>query len=889
MKDDFAAGLPTPQPRGRADVRRRAAPMRDYCGCSDGELVALALGGDDDAYGELAERWKNAVCADSRRILRDDAAAEDVAQETFLDCWLRLGSLREPDKIGAWLRAAARSKSLNRASRERRFDDLDGAAASAVSEADPVDAVIRRERTDEVKRAISSLPSALRETAELYYFGELSVSAIKERLGVPAGTVKRRLYDARSRLKGALAYMDETRRTPDDYGKMITEKIKELNKYYRINGTRDGISAAVEETVALIETLPDSKEKRALRADALICGYYGAGEPKDMRQRILEDAKAGGNASVMADLYVDELLAAGHDYAGWLEKIDNGMLPAIRRYCTDTDYAVAALTFWRSVALTHLGRIDEGREGFVAAEKLFPRDEAYRANAIAAVRGIDFAREYGESGFFGMEVMGETYEYIKDKLMFMNEPGFGVDDGANTGSVSPYSALMYYISRCSNIFFDTSMKPGDTCKSRDGTSTLTCVSVEDAAVAAGTFRGCMKLRYSCKPKYDADIYYADGVGLVKAVFTGNYGDAEYELCEYRINGGSGCFPFAAGNLWRYSCSVVPSYVAALHEWEIIWTDGVRATASVVDTCVLRKNFRSDAGLDGDFFLRMCGVRCNKNDYDGAIEELRSAVRLNRDDKSMRIAIKGIDYLTRFGEYAKKNYRLCPSTIDGSYLNISSDGAVRYDEGGYTGFGPYRFGTRFEENRIFGAKPMRYLQELAGAVWDRKWTPGYTQEICLSDGEVTGILTVSDGGEVAVPAGTFENTLLLTIDVRDVKLTGDYWFENDYSHVHCGAKRFWYARGVGIVRHVCEWGTQLSTDLRLASYDNPAGGDDYLPIYIGCRWEYDEANLTAEGYRAKRIAEVLCGRDGRYLLSDAQEFIYLGDEEAYEAFKASLKK
>ena len=72
---------------------------------------------------------------------------------------------------------------------------------------------------------------------------------------------------------------------------------------------------------------------------------------------------------------------------------------------------------------------------------------------------------------------------------------------------------------------------------------------------------------------------------------------------------------------------------------------------------------------------------------------------------------------------------------------------------------------------------------------------------------------------------------------------------------------------------------------LVSCKLPAADDSYLPVQIGNYWEYDEVNLTAEGYRAKRILHVDCGRDGSYVVSDNQEFVYQGTEEEYESFKA----
>ena len=63
----------------------------------------------------------------------------------------------------------------------------------------------------------------------------------------------------------------------------------------------------------------------------------------------------------------------------------------------------------------------------------------------------------------------------------------------------------------------------------------------------------------------------------------------------------------------------------------------------------------------------------------------------------------------------------------------------------------------------------------------------------------------------------------------------------------------------------------------------------MPLSLGCMWEYDETNLTGEGYRARRILKVAFGINGKYLTHDMQEFLWLGTEDAYEAYKAKQIK
>lgn len=179
--------------------------------------------------------------------------------------------------------------------------------------------------------------------------------------------------------------------------------------------------------------------------------------------------------------------------------------------------------------------------------------------------------------------------------------------------------------------------------------------------------------------------------------------------------------------------------------------------------------------------------------------------------------------------------------------------------------------------------------MAGCLWDDRWEDGFSEErdINVYDNPGRLSLKVEDGGTVTTPAGTFTNTLKLTLNAKSTEREGDYYFGDNYTYVWAGVKEYWFARGVGIVKHVCTWGNALSSVCSLTSYSCPAADDSYMPIQIGNRWEYDEENLTREGYRAKRLMEIKSGMADRYLMTNSQQFWYLGTEEEYEEFKKNL--
>src|SRR5512139_980310 len=79
----------------------------------DNDLVAACMRGDVRAFGRLVERHHGAVTAVAFAITRDLALSEDIAQDTFVIAWTRLGELRDAARVRAWLCNIARNKSKN--------------------------------------------------------------------------------------------------------------------------------------------------------------------------------------------------------------------------------------------------------------------------------------------------------------------------------------------------------------------------------------------------------------------------------------------------------------------------------------------------------------------------------------------------------------------------------------------------------------------------------------------------------------------------------------------------------------------------------------------------------------------------------------------------------
>ena len=167
------------------------------------EQVLEAVGrGDDDALGELYDRFGRLAFRLAFRILRDRALAEDAVQEAFLAVWRSADAYkRERAKPSTWILTVVHRRAVDIVRREqsRRSEPLDVAPEPSVGPADE-DAVLR-DRRAAVQAALTELPGEQRQALELAYYGGLTQSELAERLGVPLGTVKSRMFAGLGRLR----------------------------------------------------------------------------------------------------------------------------------------------------------------------------------------------------------------------------------------------------------------------------------------------------------------------------------------------------------------------------------------------------------------------------------------------------------------------------------------------------------------------------------------------------------------------------------------------------------------------------------------------------------------------------------------------------------------
>ena len=165
---------------------------------SDQELVRRVATEDEQAFRELYDRFADRVFRYALTLLRNRHLAEEVVQEAMIAVWMNAFRFEGRSKVSTWLFGIARNKALDLIRREKRGDRQPDVSLSTP---DPAPA-LRREKL--VGRAMSELPEGQREVVFLTFYEGLSYAEISHVLGIPAGTVKSRMYHAKRRLAEAL-------------------------------------------------------------------------------------------------------------------------------------------------------------------------------------------------------------------------------------------------------------------------------------------------------------------------------------------------------------------------------------------------------------------------------------------------------------------------------------------------------------------------------------------------------------------------------------------------------------------------------------------------------------------------------------------------------------
>jgi RNA polymerase sigma factor (sigma-70 family) len=180
---------------------------------SDQELVRLALSGDKEAFGQLAERHMEVARRIAARMLWRDDIAQELVQEALLQAYLSLDRLREAQLFKSWLFGIVLNlcRSYLREQKRGGFPEYNGTEESAFDPSrvytrtpEPEKVAEERELHRLVLAAIEDLLPSQKEVTLLFYYEFLSLQEIANLLGTSVGAVKMRLNRARGQLREQL-------------------------------------------------------------------------------------------------------------------------------------------------------------------------------------------------------------------------------------------------------------------------------------------------------------------------------------------------------------------------------------------------------------------------------------------------------------------------------------------------------------------------------------------------------------------------------------------------------------------------------------------------------------------------------------------------------------
>ena len=171
---------------------------------NDGELVRLARGGDPVAFRLLVERHQPMVRARARQLCPDPGDVDDIVQESFLQAFLALDRLRDPDRFAGWLAGIVLNicRGLHRRAPVTLLADwpepLHPTSAGGLPSAEDLD------RADALRAAVAGLPAGQRRAVALHYYADVPAGQVAE----PPGAARASLHKARLKLR---AYLTEHR------------------------------------------------------------------------------------------------------------------------------------------------------------------------------------------------------------------------------------------------------------------------------------------------------------------------------------------------------------------------------------------------------------------------------------------------------------------------------------------------------------------------------------------------------------------------------------------------------------------------------------------------------------------------------------------------------
>jgi len=263
--------------------------------------------------------------------------------------------------------------------------------------------------------------------------------------------------------------------------------------------------------------------------------------------------------------------------------------------------ALGMLYYWRGASQVTGDKPDlnGAKKSFEKAFEYINDNNKYKGAALSGIKIVnsietDKEKYVSEPKQVKMSVAGEVYKEYDNKIDWLCNPSWNT--GGFTCPQVAYHQIYLWAAIVNKHFFDLNLSFGETQTDENNGAIMTLVSKDETVtVLAGTFGNCLHINFKIQ-NINRDVWYAKDVGLIKFHDDGADNDGvavNYELCKYKINGGSGYMPFAVSNLWNYkSTGIDEEEIYQFNEYEVVSItekpDGKYINTSAIDCYKLRR-------------------------------------------------------------------------------------------------------------------------------------------------------------------------------------------------------------------------------------------------------------------------------------------------------------
>ncbi len=839
-----------------------------YQNQNDETLVMLTLAGEQRAYEVLVVRYQNAVKASAASITKNSFMAEDAAQDAFVSAWMKLDTLKEPQKFASWVCRIAKNCAMNMVTRYKSFipiETVENQNLSVIDSSDPKELYALSEERDELHQSIGKLPEKIRNIIYLHYFEGLSIAEIADRMRTSVGTVKWQLHDGRKKIRKELCAMNE--RYSDTLVQKVMKKVEEL-KLWQFKNDKSGFETVYENVLAEIDELPECRDKYHALADVLMRGWWWLpGEKNDtLFERIREAAELGENDEVMEFIVTREDSQVPYGKPR-IEFIRDKQIPRLEK--SGFVKTLAREWFWLGRYYLSEGEKEPSDKAFEKVKALLSPGELYYEFVPAVYEWEKLYKPFEKKSrrHFLVGAKALVYKYINGELLYCNHEEIG--KGWITSVDQKVFDMFRNASICDGSFF-AGLSLGETAKATDGTTLTFLSDSERVSTPCGDFENChlYVTRYREKYGYGMSTYrtfYKEGVGIVRQEHKLD-GVADCRVLKsYEIKGGSGYLPIAKGNTWKYTDTYDHAFLESSLKFTVEFANEEQAVITQLCFCE-RKGYDENSWLDmiGKIRAEYCtdGETAEEKicDVYGAIARAEELAKTPLEKAHAKAAASVARRIL------ETNSAFNPNLTATGHWNFFSRNMTEKKNGSVSIAHDPRWSFEWKEssslcshiedallfNDIYGI-----LQDATKCIWCDEWRVGASpvvEYVLWGTKNIKTQVVCTDAGTVVTKAGSFENCIKLELDISGM----------DGGHLYRGGKKeYYFADGIGIVRTVNEyWGGVKKAVYELTEYEGRGKG--YMPICGGLMRRYDALDLT-DGFVASAVYTYLENDEGETVI------------------------